>query len=343
MDTILPWHDSLWQQVLRRQQQDRLPHAFLLCGPPGMGKAWFARRLAAILLCEKSFQLPEAERLESACGHCQSCHLLTAETHPDLLLVQPTAGGQLISVEQIRELIKFCSLTSYYGRYQIVIINPAEAMNRNAANSLLKLLEEPPPNTLFMLISHQPMALLATIRSRCQRLDFSHPNRDLTQAWLHKQLKHSSEFNIPLLLNLSAQAPLAALTLVTNEGMAKRREFFDSLIQLSNAQHDPIKIAEKWTQLETTLIWQWLLSWTMDIIRYAATGQTKYFINQDYQNPLQSLAKQLDLPNWFELLDSQQEAYQLIVKNTNVKLQGLLESIAITWVKLTAQPRRNSL
>ncbi len=104
MDTILPWHDQLWQQMLQRWQQDRLPHALLLCGPQGMGKAIFARRLAETLLCDQ----PRAQG--QACGICKPCHLLNAATHPDLMQVQPVEVGKQISVDTIRGLIQFCNL-----------------------------------------------------------------------------------------------------------------------------------------------------------------------------------------------------------------------------------------
>ncbi|MDM8561115.1 DNA polymerase III subunit delta' [Candidatus Parabeggiatoa sp. HSG14] len=333
MTTVLPWHNSLWQQVLRSKQQNRLPHALLLCGPQGMGKALFARRLIEMLLCEQ----PQTEGLP--CGHCKPCHLLRAETHPDLLQVQPAETGKQIPIDIIRNTIQFCGMTAHYGRYQIVIVNPAEAMNRNAANSLLKLLEEPPSSTMLMLISHQPMALLATIRSRCQRLDFSRPDHQLTKTWLQSQLKNPA-LDAQLLLNLSAQAPLAALTLVETKGMAKRRELFESLIELPYGKNDPVRIAESWNKLEVAQVLQWMLGWTMDIIRYATTNQTQHFLNYDYKETLKRLAKQFYLHDLFDLLDLQQEVYQLVTGSANVKSQGLLESLAIAWVKLGTQHRR---
>lgn len=326
MNTILPWHDSLWQQMLRCWQQNRFPHALLLCGAPGMGKAIFAQRLAEMLLCNH----PQTEG--QACGHCKPCHLLRAKTHPDLLLVQPAEVGKQIAIDQIRSLIQFSTLTSNYGHYQIIIVNPAEAMNRNAANSLLKLLEEPPSSTLIMLISHQPMALLATIRSRCQRLDFSRPDHQVTQAWLRNQLPPRT--NIPLLLNLSAQAPLATLALAEQENLTKRKALFEKLAELPSGQNDPVQLAEDWSKLEAVQILQWMLSWTMDIIRYATTHQARYIINQDWQEVLQRFGKQLDIHQLFELLDLQSEAYRLVTGGANVKHQGLLESIAIAWVKI---------
>ncbi|MDM8564588.1 DNA polymerase III subunit delta' [Candidatus Halobeggiatoa sp. HSG11] len=314
MNNILPWHESLWQQTLSRN----LPHALLLSGPQGMGKGLFARNLAETLLCEQ----------KQACGDCKPCYLLKANTHPDLLLVQPADIGKQIAVDQIRSMIKFCALTAKYESYQIVIIEPAEAMNRNAANSLLKLLEEPPAYTLIMLVSNNPMVLAATIRSRCQKLDFSWPDKNLTHNWLNEQL--SNKNHTDLLLNLSSQAPLAAKDLA--DSMSKRQELFDSLMTLST--NDPVKIAANWAKMEVVSVLKWLLSWTADVIRYSATGQTQHLVNQDQLGSLQNFANHLNLQRLFKVLDLQQEAYQLLTGNTNIKPQGLLETIAIAWVDL---------
>jgi DNA polymerase-3 subunit delta' len=332
MNSVLPWHNSLWQQILRRHQQDSLPHALLLCGPQGMGKALFAQALTETLLCEN---LQEQGQI---CGRCKSCTLQHAGTHPDFLQVQPAEAGKQIAIDQIRNLIQFYALTTQYGRYKIVILNPAEAMNRNSANSLLKLLEEPPPKTLIMLISNQPMRLLATIRSRCQRIDFSRPDRKLTETWLRQQLKNSASAS--LLLNLSAQAPLAALALVETEAMAKRQVLFENLATLPTGKSDPISIANGWSKWDVKQVLEWMFSWTIDIIRYAITGQIQFFVNYDHQKVLQRLARQFNVHALFFILNLQKEAYQLISGKANINPQGLLESIAITWVELGSQQRR---
>lgn len=327
MQPLYPWQQRLWQQMMQAWQQQRLPHALLLAGAAGMGKAVFANCLAETLLCLQ----PQSQQ---ACGHCKACQLLKAKTHPDLNWVKPAEGKKQIAIDQIRELIQFCGLTPTYGTYQIVIIEPAELMNHYAENSLLKLLEEPPPDTLIFLISHQPMALLATIRSRCQRLDFNRPPTEMLVNWLQTQLPSGQ--NIPLLLNLSSHAPLAAKQLADSGGLEKRKTLFESLIQLYGGKTDPVKIAEGWLQLDNPLqTMAWLISITMDCIRYSSTQQPHFLTNQDYIHIIQRLNQQFTQQQFFSLLDAQRDTYRLLLSTANIKPQGLLESVAISWLSLS--------
>ena len=349
MNPVLPWHHSLWQQLSYCWQQQRLSHALLLAGPPGMGKTLFAQRLANLLLCEQ--QSGGENRVVQGnwqpCEHCQSCHLFKVGNHPDLLALHPSSADKFIAVEPVRELMQFCALTTYYGRYRVVLISPAEQMNHYAANSLLKLLEEPPPQTLFILVSHQPQQLIVTLRSRCQLLDFSRPHQHLIQAWLQQRLAISqptvNKADIVLLLKLSAQAPLAALALVETGVLTQRNALFDSLIQLATGKMEPIKVVAQWSRWEAKQILPWLLSWTMDIIRCALTGQPQCLLNQDYQTNLVLFGQQINRTDLFSFLDQQTEVYHLIRTNTPVKVTGLLESIAIAWVNLTNISRRSSV
>ncbi|MCV6637359.1 DNA polymerase III subunit delta' [Candidatus Albibeggiatoa sp. nov. NOAA] len=333
MHTSYPWQTAQWQQIIRSWQQQRLAHAQLFAGHTGMGKAQFAQALAELVLCES----PTADF--QSCGQCKSCLLLQAGTHPDLTCVEPAEKGKQITIGQIRELIEFCSLTATYGRYQVAIINPAEAMNRNAANSLLKLLEEPPDNTLLILVSHQPMSLLATIRSRCQRLDFNHIDKAQAMSWLQQEL--CTEYDISLLLNLTHHAPLAVKTLIDNADIQKRGALFESLVQLPTGKYDPVSIAEEWLQQEPHQIVVWMSLWTMDLIRYSMTQQTQYIVNRDNVNAIQHIAQQFPPQQLFKLLDLQTEAYRLLNSTANIKPQGLLESLAIAWAELGMQRRKS--
>lgn len=199
-----PWNTGVWQSLLG--SLDRLPHAILLSGPRGIGKLALARHLSQRLLCEAA--APSAE----SCGACEGCRWFVAETHPDFRLLQPDAlsvqgassgtendedkpaGAQKrakpsteIKIEQVRGLSDFLNIGSHRARRRTVLVHPAEAMNPNAANSLLKALEEPPPGAAFILVSHNASRLLPTLRSRCVTIKLRVPEPKVGVAWLTAQ------------------------------------------------------------------------------------------------------------------------------------------------------------
>jgi DNA polymerase-3 subunit delta' len=141
----------------------RLGHAYLFAGPAGVGKARTARVFAALLLCE----LPKGAR---ACGVCASCAKVKAGQHPDLKVLEP--DGEFIKIEAVREAGRFVGLKPFEGRHKVLIVDPASAMNEEAANALLKTLEEPSAHTTLILIAEDWRGLPGTIVSRCQRVFF---------------------------------------------------------------------------------------------------------------------------------------------------------------------------
>ncbi|MFG1488548.1 DNA polymerase III subunit delta', partial [Oceanospirillum sp. HFRX-1_2] len=136
------WQQEYWNQLIGQHRSGRLPHALLLAGEEGIGKYHLARAMAAYLLCRQP--------AETACGECASCALFHAGTHPDLMEVMPESEGKQIKIEQIRKLQTFANKTAQQGGFRVVVLQPADAMNINAANALLKNLEEPGNNVLFI-------------------------------------------------------------------------------------------------------------------------------------------------------------------------------------------------
>ncbi|SEH06739.1 DNA polymerase III subunit delta' [Candidatus Venteria ishoeyi] len=333
MDTeapIFPWHDKLWLQLLNSFQQHRLSHATLLAGTQGMGKLHFAQRLAHLVLCKN----PDVHG--KACGVCKSCLLLAAQTHPDLHIVQPETGKKIIRIDDIRALLPKVALTPKYHRSHVVIVYLAEQMNDNAANSLLKLLEEPPPHTLLILISHQTAQLLPTLRSRCQHMDFSQPPVAVCQAWLQTQLQaQNKQLDMPVncLLTLSANAPLSALLLL--DKLPQRDAVFLALMALKQEKQDPINTAIHWLETAPDDSILWLTDWLMDMIRWRSGGFTAssqaQWHNQDKVDALQELADSYALSDLFQLLDLHLQNYQQL-KYSNVRPQGLMQELALAWV-----------
>ncbi len=180
---IAPWLLPSWQQLSARRRADRLPHALLLAAPAGLGQLEFALALVHSLLCDHN----DAEGF--ACGRCRGCQLLAAGSHPDyrFISLELNDQGKLrreIVIEQIRDLCERSARTSHFGGHRLALIDPADKLNRNAANALLKTLEEPDANAVFVLLSEQPARLPATIRSRCQRIAIPLPSHEQALDWL---------------------------------------------------------------------------------------------------------------------------------------------------------------
>lgn len=179
----MPWLRPAWDAFRERLEGDRLAHALLLHGPEGIGKARLARLMMEALLCADPGP-------EGACGECRSCQLLVGGAHPDAFtitfLIDPKTQKtkKEILVEQIRELIASLGLTTTISRRKVALVFPADAMNRNAANALLKTLEEPPGETIILLVAHEASRLPVTVRSRCQALAVAKPGEAEAAAWL---------------------------------------------------------------------------------------------------------------------------------------------------------------
>jgi DNA polymerase-3 subunit delta' len=154
----------------------RLPHALLIHESAGGGGEWLAIWAAQLVLCQRPERQP--------CGACVGCRRVASLQHPDLMLLRATEDSRQIRIEQVRELTAELALTSHAGGYKVALVTPAEALNRFAANALLKTLEEPPARTLLILVTTQPSRLPPTVLSRCQRLRLRAPRpAGCSTAW----------------------------------------------------------------------------------------------------------------------------------------------------------------
>ena len=239
----LPWHNRQWQRIERGIGAGKMPHALLLRGAGGNGKALFAARLAAALLCRSD---------DPPCAGCDSCRLCAAGSHPDWFTVTIEQDRREIVVEQIRALIHSVGLTARFGRYKVVIVEPAEQMNRHAANTLLKTLEDPPGATVFLLVSSNPALLLATIRSRCQMIDFSAADPDIAVEWLRGKVPDPD-----LALALAHGAPLRAVEL-SDDGLIEVRSGLERDVDALLRGDDPIAVAARWKELGRAAVSLWL-------------------------------------------------------------------------------------
>jgi DNA polymerase III subunit delta' len=331
MNNIYPWQQDQWQYLYARIEQGSLPHALLLTGIKHIGKLNFAKTFAERLLCQQ----PNV----NACGQCRSCQWITAGTHPDLLFIQPEAEGKHIKIEQIRQLIDDVSKTSHQNHYHIVIIEPAETMNIASANALLKTLEEPTQKTLFILVSDQIHLLPATVRSRCQILQFPTPNHNIACTWLSQELSTSE--NIELLMRLAEGAPLKALSLAKPSQFSQENEIKIDLIKIALQQLDPLTAAAAYAKkLEVLDILHIFYALIIDLIKFDSQVDTKFFLNPHIMQELprvQCLSK-TSLLRFLEKI--------LILKNTihktNLNAQLLLENLFIDWKKLFEKEVENA-
>lgn len=318
-----PWQMPLWQQLSARRADNRMPHALLLDGPAGLGKRHFAECLARALLCTSP---GEAGR---ACGHCRSCQLAQAGSHPDRLIVEPEAPGKQIVVDQIRGVGEFQVLTRKHAPHKVITIAAAENMNANAANSLLKNLEEPSAGTVLLLIAERRVQLPATVRSRCQRLTFAVPPREAVQSWLAPQLADPAQAE--LLLALSQGSPLVALALAQGDTLAQRAAVFGQWIGVAQGDTPPLSAAADFLKRDLRQLLSWCLGWTADLVRLRAAGAAAVLQNPDLRAPLQDLTNRLDLPQLLEFHDRVRNALRLAPTSVNDQL--LVEDLLVAWAR----------
>ncbi|MEJ1419746.1 MAG: DNA polymerase III subunit delta' [Candidatus Sedimenticola sp. (ex Thyasira tokunagai)] len=313
----LPWHAENWQRLQAAREGGRLPHALLITGAEGLGKHRFGIRLAASLLCQSPLEGGKP------CGNCKNCHLFQAETHPDYRRIEPEEPGKAIKVDAIREFTAKETLTSQAGGFKVTIIEPADALNIAAANSLLKTLEEPVDWTIMILISSRPGRLPATIRSRCQRYHFATPEQAQSIEWLSQQGVATSP---ELLLALTSGSPLTALASADSELLAERERMLDEFSAILAKGSDPVAVASRWEKLPFARTLHWFCGWIVDMIRLRSVGEAIDVINPDQRKRFHSLAQEMDLKGLYDLLDRTYEAIRLSGSqlNTQMLLEGLL-------------------
>lgn len=263
MQRPCPWHRDTLTQFVEQAGDNRLPHAMLLTGVAGIGKLRLARALAESLLC----QHPENGQ---ACGKCQGCHLSAAGSHPDYQQLLPEEAGKAIKIDQVRDLVQFASRTPQYGGYRVALIAPAQAMNRNAQNALLKTLEEPGERTLLLLLSDQPARLLATVRSRCQQRTLPMPDAEQARLWLEQQIGQTERATA--LLALAGGAPLQALALDGRDWFAERGKLINQLLGLLAGRQPVSLVAQSFAGQDALGLLDALYSWTHAALAFRARG-----------------------------------------------------------------------
>ncbi len=304
-------HDRIVEVLRRSLRSGKLSHSYIFEGIPGCGRRATARMFIQALYCQ--------ERGDDACGSCPSCRKVAAGNHADIHLLEPLPDKRDISVDQIRELQRELALRPYEAIRKACLIEPAERMNANSANSLLKTLEEPPGNALIILLTENADILLPTIRSRCQVIRFAPLSPEHLRSILrNKGIEDSRAEVLSTMAEGSVQRALerdnegllelqkSVLTHLTTLSLASIKTIFDAAEELSGNRDETLQSLDI------------LISFMRDTVHLAAGSQQ--ITNSSFQQLLQSFANRLPLERAVSLLEALLETRRSIQRNANAKL-----------------------
>lgn len=315
----ITWLRTFARDWLDRVEHGRIPHAVLLTGPVGVGK-----RAAASWVASQRLGIGSVPELPA--------HPLQLPEHADLHWISPPEDKHAIGIDQIRALVAEFSLTSYEGGGKVAIIAPANAMTTNAANSLLKTLEEPPGDALLILIADKAGNLPATIYSRCQRIEIGIPSDTEGLAWLDRLQPGTAWAEA---LRLAGNAPLAAINAIDElETHATMTRDFNDVAQGTSS---PLEVAARWSRMDAPFVLDWLARRVQQAIICATSGR-----QQGGSAAIdESVLRRMDRRNLFCYLDIINRLRGQPAGTFNVHLT--LESLLIDWAEGLANCGQNPL
>ena len=320
------------------QRRSALPHALLIHGPSGLGKTILARTFAQSLLCEA----PSAGGFP--CGGCPACGWFALGNHPDFRVVEPealsesaatdsepqakagAAPSRQIKVDQVRDLQGFLAVGTHRGGARVILVRPAEAMNAATANALLKSLEEPPPRTLFLLVSSAPDRLLPTVRSRCQRIAVTAAALETALPWLAGQGLKDPESR----WRYAGRAPLAAME---EEGeTARGREALTA--SLARPDATALDLADACQGIAPDVVVGWLQKWAYDLVAARIGGAIRYNVRQE--SAVRAIARGLPRAALLRFERSLSAARAVALHPLNARL--FIEEICLRYAQLRESP-----
>jgi DNA polymerase-3 subunit delta' len=300
---ILPWQNSDWQRLTSKT--DRLHHGILINARPGTGMREFAFALAQFFICE---DLDQSSR--SACQVCQNCRLFVAGSHPDFHAVtsefetvhgrmsllsaysnryqdakereKKSKPSRVISVDQVRKLISNFSTHTHISSTRVALIMPADRLNTNAANALLKLLEEPPDQSILILATSETARLPKTILSRCVLFSLAAPNRQQSLQWLEEFIPDELRISA---LDLSNNEPLNARIMYEVGQLEDRQNYLKGLIGTLQNIIYPLDFAQKVAKMEFDNVLLWFAQFVRELVVWKAAGQKPLWGDLDPVDP----------------------------------------------------------
>jgi DNA polymerase-3 subunit delta' len=314
-----PWLQAARAQWAAALHHDRMPHAVLIHDSPGAGGQQLALWMAQMLLCVAPTSRP--------CGVCAACISVAQDRHPDFTRIGLVEESKQIRVEQARDLSADLALASHQGGYKVALIDPADALNWNAANALLKTLEEPPARTVLILVAQQPSRLPATVRSRCQRMRIRAPEREAALVWLNQSV---GEGPWAAVLDVIGNAPLLAAQLDPRAVLQIRDETLAGLADLASGRPDAARLADAWSRAELELRLNCFENWLTERVRCGLGAGTYSVEMRDGTHPV-GTDPGSNVPRLFELLDQLRSLRASLSSpvNRSLALESLLRSVVV--------------
>ncbi len=306
-----PWQSVAWSRLCRAMDDDRLAHGLLLLGAEGLGKGALADALVSRFL-----------------GHAAGAGADEAGryVHPDLMRVEPPEDKVTIGIDQVRQLAEHFSLTSHAGRGKAAIIEPADRMTMEAANSLLKTLEEPPPGSLIVVVTARRSDLPPTVVSRCQQVDMAAPSREAALAFLEAS---TSGEDWAALLEMAGNAPLKALALAELGFSDLDHKLGSDLTGIIRGETDPVSVAARWAKPDPRVCLDWLERQVAGAIRATLLDQPAAWVRPAALERLKKAGPGFTLPEAYRYLDAVRYTAARIDGPVNTQLA--IEALLVAW------------
>ena len=332
-NTILG-QDQPKQILSRALEQGSIAHAYLFYGPESIGKRLMALEFSKALNCLENGP-------KSACGTCLSCDKISRGLHPDIFIVEPvkstpTSRESFIKIDPIRDLQRKLSYLPYEGRTKVAIIDGAESMNLQAANTFLKTLEEPPSQTIIILVACNPHQLLPTIISRCQAVKFHPLTTGEVKEILLQKLVSDPELFPQEELQSRASRSMGQVSSALDENLLQLSQYRSELLGLIDAiSFERMDVLFKWskTWAKRTEHLQIVLDELLDLLRDLAiiktTGNRDIVHNRDLQAELMQIAEKKQITTLLKMFDSTRQTKIALSGNANAQLS--LESMLIQF------------
>jgi DNA polymerase III subunit delta' len=342
---LIPFSKILGQEgavrLLREAiAREKIPHAYLFVGIPGIGKTTTALALCQALNCEHPVK-------GDGCGHCPSCKKMISGNFPDLVILEPES--QVIKIEQIRALDRVFSFKPVAGSYRVTVIRRAETMTEEAANAFLKTLEEPPPGNILVLNVTEPLDLLPTILSRCRRVSFRPIPETLIEGWLLENQGIEKE-KATVLARMAAGSLGKALDMGKSDFLEKRQALLFDLSRVMRLAPEEVmewaltysgkERKEKKEKQEANValllgVWK---TWYRDVLLTKATCQEEALVNADFSRELKNASEDFTINELLESFFILDQAERDLMRSRNLDL--LIETAVLRLKRLYGRGRK---